>query len=86
MSIVRGLILALIVVWPVQASQAADLPPSTEVMCRAGEDAWLSTSLFFGRNISDGGTVSDADWLGFVETEIALRFPGGFTVIDGNGF
>ncbi len=86
MSIVRGFILALIVLWTVPASQAADLPSSAQLVCRDGADAWLSTSLFFGRSISDGGTVSDADWTGFVETEIASRFPDGFTVLDGNGF
>ncbi|MCP5082613.1 MAG: DUF3574 domain-containing protein [Alphaproteobacteria bacterium] len=86
MSIVRSLILALIVLWPAPASQAADLPPSTELVCRAGEDAWLSTSLFFGRSISGGGMVSDTDWIGFVEAEITPRFPAGFTVIDANGF
>ncbi len=86
MSVLRSLILALIMMWPFAVSQAADLPPTSELVCRAGEDAWLSTSLFFGRSISDGGTVSETDWLGFVETEIAPRFPDGFTVIDGNGF
>lgn len=79
-------LLGLMLLWPAATAHAGELTRPVGVACSAGEEAWLSTSLFFGRSISDGGAVSDAEWLGFVEAEIAPRFPAGFTVLDGNGF
>jgi hypothetical protein len=35
--------------------------------------------LYFGRAIPGGGEVSEAQWHAFVATEIAPRFPNGFT-------
>jgi hypothetical protein len=44
-----------------------------------------TAELFFGRSMPGGGTVSDAAWQYFVDTEVTPRFPAGFTVADGAG-
>ena len=44
-----------------------------------------ATQLFFGLSRPDGGEVSDADFMSFVDDVIATKFPTGFTVVDGRG-
>jgi hypothetical protein len=51
--------------------------------CRTGKPM-VETQLYFGLSKKDG-TVSAKEWQHFVDTEIAPRFPEGFTVIDGHG-
>ena len=46
---------------------------------------WRRTELFLGLSIPGGGQVSDADFQGFVDEEVATRFPDGFTVLSGTG-
>jgi hypothetical protein len=46
----------------------------------------VETQLFFGLSKPNGGTVSERAWQAFVSTEIAPRFPEGFSVLDGAGF
>ena len=53
--------------------------------CPQGLKPATTAELYFGRNIGAKEGVSDADWQGFVDTEIAPRFPNGFTIIDANG-
>lgn len=86
MTIRSVFILGLMFLWTLEAGQAASLTRTAGVECSPGEEAWLSTRLYFGRSISEGGTVSDTDWIGFVETEITPRFADGFTVLDSKGF
>ncbi|MFO0998073.1 MAG: DUF3574 domain-containing protein [Alphaproteobacteria bacterium] len=43
------------------------------------------TELFFGLSKPDGGTVSEADFRRFMETEVTPRFPAGLTVLDASG-
>jgi hypothetical protein len=45
----------------------------------------VSDRLFFGRDIPDGGTVSDADWASFLEEVVTPRFPQGLTVWRADG-
>jgi uncharacterized protein DUF3574 len=42
-------------------------------------------TLYFGRNRPGGGTVSDAEWQGFLAEVVTPRFPAGLTVLDGTG-
>lgn len=44
------------------------------------------TTMFFGRDIANGGAVSGAQWDGFARTIIAKQFPMGFTTSDAIGF
>lgn len=53
--------------------------------CPAGLMQTKTAELFFGRNTGAAESVNDADWQIFVDTEIAVRFPGGFTVSDVSG-
>lgn len=48
-------------------------------------DKFHRTELYFGMNKKDGGTVSDAEWDDFLETQVTTRFPDGFTVLEGYG-
>ncbi len=46
----------------------------------------METQLFFGLSKPSGGTVSERAWQSFAVSEIAPRFPEGFSVLDGAGF
>lgn len=45
----------------------------------------IRTELYFGRNKSDGTTVSDEEWRKFLANFVTPRFPDGFTIVDGMG-
>jgi hypothetical protein len=45
----------------------------------------LEAELFFGRDVRGHGTVSDAQWSGFLHDEVAARFPDGLTVLTASG-
>ena len=41
--------------------------------------------LYFGRNRSAGGVVSDGEWQSFLDQVVTPRFPAGFSVVEANG-
>lgn len=45
----------------------------------------VADRLFFGRQIPDGGLVSDAEWAMFLEEVVTPRFPDGLTVWRADG-
>jgi hypothetical protein len=45
----------------------------------------IRTELYFGRNITDGGFVSDTDWETFLSDVVTPKFSAGLTVIDAAG-
>ncbi|MBD2105488.1 DUF3574 domain-containing protein [Nodosilinea sp. FACHB-13] len=45
----------------------------------------IQTDLYFGRNIAEGGEVSEAEFQQFLDQEITPRFPDGLTVYDADG-
>ncbi|HUJ25983.1 MAG TPA: DUF3574 domain-containing protein [Myxococcales bacterium] len=47
--------------------------------------AQVQSTLFFGLSRPGGPDVSAAEFDGFVETQIAPRFPDGFTLLEGAG-
>ena len=51
----------------------------------ASESPSVSVTLYFGRAIAGRGPVTDAEWNGFVQSDLAPRFPDGFTVTDAAG-
>jgi len=53
-------------------------------VCETGKPLVL-TQLFFGLAKKDGA-VTQREWQYFVSTEIAPRFPEGFTIVEGHGF
>ena len=57
----------------------------TLLACGAARAESIETTLYFGLDLPDGGTVSEADWTGFLASVVTQRFPDGFTVIDAYG-
>lgn len=53
--------------------------------CPAGQEPMRTAQLFFGRNIGDKPSVSEADFRAFLDQELTPRFPEGLTVLDGGG-
>jgi hypothetical protein len=53
--------------------------------CPPGLEPVTTADLYFGRNVGAQEGVTDADWQRFVETDIAPRFPDGFTISDAVG-
>ncbi|HEX2206294.1 MAG TPA: DUF3574 domain-containing protein [Longimicrobium sp.] len=57
----------------------------TATVRAAGEQAWVSDRLFFGRDIPGGGSVSEEAWAAFLAEVVTPRFPEGLTVLRGEG-
>jgi Protein of unknown function (DUF3574) len=53
--------------------------------CPGGLKPARTAQLVFGRDIGERQGVSETDWQGFVDREVATRFPAGFTVMDAVG-
>jgi hypothetical protein len=45
----------------------------------------IQSDLYFGRNITGGGEISEAEFQKFLEREITPRFPDGLTVYEADG-
>src|SRR5262245_42341316 len=57
-------------------------PPSgarSEAAGKPAADLRIADRLYFGRDIPSGGTVSEADWQGFLRDVVTPRFPDGLT-------
>lgn len=63
----------------------AGCAPFQHMRCPPGLERLTSAELVFGRDIAGGGSVSDADWASFVDTEVTLRFPDGLSTFDAQG-
>jgi len=86
----RHLIILSVFIFFMQGADSAfsrDLPNG--LVCQSDEEAWLSTTLFFGRSISnpgaEDGEVSDQQWSSFRDQHITPRLADGYTLIDGSG-
>jgi len=53
--------------------------------CRGGAAPLARVELLFGTSRKDGGTVAEADWQAFLDTEVTPRFPAGLTVLSATG-
>jgi uncharacterized protein DUF3574 len=60
-------------------------PTPVAARCGVGDTALVRDLVYFGRNRPDGATVSDAEWLGFLDSVVTPSFPSGFTVVEGVG-
>jgi len=56
-----------------------------EAPCTAPAKPLMRAEMYFGRNIGGHLGVGARQWARFVARELTPRFPGGFTVIDGQG-
>ena len=50
--------------------------------CRAPLEPWTEIDLYFGRNISGDGTVTEAEFRRFLSEVVTPRFPDGLSVLD----
>lgn len=68
---------------------AIDAPDVVRVQapvgCPPGEEHQQVAQIFMGRNIGQTLGVSEEAFAGFLEREVATRFPDGYTVQDGQG-
>jgi hypothetical protein len=60
-------------------------PAPAASLCAPGDTALVRDLVYFGRNRPDGGAVSDAEWLGFLDSVVTPSFPNGFTIVEGVG-
>ena len=56
-----------------------------EAACAAPAKPMLRAEIYFGRNIGGRLGVGERQWARFVARELTPRFPGGLTVIEGQG-
>jgi hypothetical protein len=49
------------------------------------QEAWIADRLYLGRSMPGGGMVSDEAWAAFLAEVVTPRFPGGLTVLRGDG-
>ncbi len=80
----RPLLLALLPVVASCSFAPARTPPPVPA-CESGDQRMLRDTLYFGRNIPGGGTVTDAQWQAFLDEAVTPRFPDGLTVVAATG-
>lgn len=59
--------------------------PVPVAACARGDTALVRDVVYFGRNRPGGGSVSDAEWQGFLNQVVTPRFPAGLTVVQATG-
>jgi hypothetical protein len=59
--------------------------PAPVAACALGDTALVRDVVYFGRNRPGGGSVSDAEWQGFLNEVVTPRFPAGLTVVQATG-
>ena len=74
-------VLAALGLAPAQAD--GETPPV--LTCSANGAVMSKVELYFGTARKGHRPVSNTDWAHFVEAQIGPRFPGGFTVLKGQG-
>ena len=61
------------------------LSRASVLSCRGAAQPMARVELLFGRARAHAPPVSDAEWTGFLDSEVTPRFPAGFTVLRGPG-
>jgi uncharacterized protein DUF3574 len=84
-SIARPLLVAACLAGTACARSGVAPATLSPALCGAGDSVLVRDLVYFGRNRPDGGTVSDAEWLGFLDSVVTPGFPSGFTVVEGTG-
>ena len=72
---------------PSVSAQTALNAPGIPNFCQAlvGAERFARTELFFGLSKSDGSTISEAEFQGFVDSTVTPLFPDGLTLLSGTG-
>jgi hypothetical protein len=50
-----------------------------------GQQKLIQVEMFFGRDVEGHGEVTNKQWSNFLASDVAPRFPDGFTVFDASG-
>ena len=87
-----ALTVSVLIAVPVPAMAQAEVQAQDRVMVRrpipraalAGSTAFVRTELFFGTAKPDG-TVTDEEFLAFLDAQVTRRFPDGLTLLKGLG-
>ena len=68
------------------STSVEQIPPNTApvAVCGSG-DIMMQTTLWFGMNKPNGGTVSAQEWQQFLDSDVTPRFKEGLSVYDGKG-
>lgn len=53
--------------------------------CPDGMEPFTELNVYFGLGKSDGSTISEREWRGFLADTVTPRFPDGLTVLDARG-
>jgi len=59
--------------------------PGAPPVCTAPLKPAVAIDLYFGRDKSSGGEVTDAEWGAFLTEVVTSRFPDGLSVFDSSG-
>lgn len=76
-------LLLLLLAAPSASAVYADSRPFDNAVVAA--EKYVRTELYFGLTKPDGSTLTESEWVAFVDEIITPRFPDGFTVVDGKG-
>jgi hypothetical protein len=77
--LVGGVLATLIVLGAARTAPAAE---AAAAACRAPLEPWTEIDLYFGRNIANGGIVSEQAFRRFLAEVVTPRFPDGLSVLD----
>ena len=73
------------VVWVIVTAAACARPPVPRAPQPLTPDSLVADRLAFGRNVPDGGTVSETEWEQFLRDVVTPLFPEGLTVWRAEG-
>jgi hypothetical protein len=78
LAVLVGFVAASMIPMNRQSVSAAD------ATCGKNGKSHMRTTLYFGLSRT-GGSISDAEWTGYLRDEVTPRFPNGLTVWDADG-
>jgi hypothetical protein len=80
----RNALFALcLAILPLTGLRADDPTPAPKTV--APTKVWIKSEIYFGRNLPDGRTVTEAEWKAFLDNQITPLFPKGLTVLEAYG-
>lgn len=84
----RSFVVTVIVLLALVATVGAverSVPEARSPVRTVCDERFTRTELYFGSAKPDGSTVTEEDFGSFLDQEITPRFPGGLTLLVGNG-
>ena len=78
-------LLVLVVVAALLLSLVIGCGADSDTSDKESKPEWFETGIFFGRNTTSGGEVSEEEFSKFLEDVVTKEFPAGLTVFDSYG-